>query len=153
MTYEEDNFTIDWSDTEFKKYKHTVKIVNEGWFYKVHESGWHERDNYYIRSDTRNVASTNGVTGFCLCEAFKTAEPNENGDKKPCKHLIVCNERRLSWLEGYNESEKEKRAVDRKSKYAKICSHLKRAKDDPNSIFADETFVGKIIKKENKNGV
>jgi hypothetical protein len=29
---------------------------------------------------------------------------------------------------------------------------LKSAKDDPNSIFADETFVGKIIKKEAKEG-
>lgn len=148
MTYEEDNFTIDWSDTEFKKYKHTVKIVNEGWFYKVHESGWHERDNYYIRSDTKNVASTNGVTGHCTCEAFKTAQPNENGDKKPCKHLIVCNERRLSWLESYNENAKVKMADDRRVKKKATCDHLKSVVDDPNSLFANMDFVEKIVEKK-----
>jgi len=147
LAYEEDNFTINWSDTEFKKYVHTVRIVWEGWFYNVHESGWKERDNYCIHSATKNVASTNGVTGHCTCEAFKTKEPTPIG-KIPCKHLIVCNERRLSWLESYKEQKKEGTAKDRKRKDELICEHLKKTKGDPNSLLNDEKFVKKMIKGE-----
>lgn len=139
-----DSLRIDWTDERYKKHKHTVKIVEEGWFYTVHASGWKERESYYIKSFTANVASTDGKIGNCTCESFKTTEPTEKG-KVPCKHLLVCNERRLSYREAYNAKMKDYMAEDRAGKRGAVCEHMKKAKDDPNSLFSDMDFVEKYV--------
>jgi len=145
-----DGLVIDWSDTRYRKYLHTVKIVEEGWFYtKIKHDGklWKRRDNYYIVSATKNTASTNGTTGFCTCEAFKTKEPNEAGNKIPCKHLWKCKELMDAWIKSHNEYMHEYMADDREKKNQAVCDHLKSAKDDPNSLFSDLDFVEEFTRK------
>jgi hypothetical protein len=147
-----DTMVIDWSDTRYRKNVHKLEVTGEGWLYKLHESGWKEPENYYIKCKSKsskdgrdNVTSTDGRLGSCVCDSFTKTAPTSVG-KVPCLHLWECRDRMFKKVDESRKKARDYQRSDHKYKDEIICEHLKKTKGDPNSLLNDEKFVKKMIK-------
>lgn len=131
---------INWKDRRYEKNMDTVKVFSEGWIW----------DMYYITTSKKYVSSTNGEFGNCPCDSFRTTKPTADG-KVPCKHLLVCKEHMEAKPHDRKDYMRHYMQERTKDKQNKVCENLNTVKDDPNSLFKDESFVKKIIEGGDKN--